>query len=243
MAQSITAIRLYGSIYEAYVIEPSALFREHLTQFLNCEQFRVTLSRADASSAICNLGTTGEVDVILLSVGPDFDATLSDLRQLRAAFPRARIVVLSTEMSLPVVSASLKAGADAFLLKDLSAEALMLSLKLVMQGEKVLSTPFADLLASMDLAEPAAAGGSGENRLSKREVEILERIVRGESNKHIASAINITEGTVKVHVTNLLRKIKVQNRTQAALWAREHRLVPRQSRQEPPPDLIAAHNL
>ena len=139
-----------------------------------------------------------------------------DLQQLRSAYPEARIVVLASDFAVDALRDAMNAGADGYLMKDVSPEALIQSLELVMMGEKVFPTNLASMLLNLDSTPPTLKSIRG---LSPREQEILQALVTGASNKMIANKLGIMEATVKVHLKTLLRKIDVNNRTQAAIWA------------------------
>jgi two-component system nitrate/nitrite response regulator NarL len=139
----------------------------------------------------------------------------ADLRALRDAFPTARIVVLADDLSVDVLRLAMGGGADGFLIKTVSPEALIQSLQLILLGEKVFPTNLAALLLDMNAVSPQHS----VRGLSPREQEILQALVTGASNKLIAIRLGITEATVKVHLKTLLRKLDVNNRTQAAIWA------------------------
>jgi two-component system, NarL family, nitrate/nitrite response regulator NarL len=129
-------------------------------------------------------------------------------------------------LSADWLKAAMGAGADGYLLKDVSPEALIQSLQLVVIGEKVFPTNLAALLLTQ-ISTPAPQ--SSWRGLSAREREILQHLVTGASNKLIANRLGITEATVKVHLKTLLRKIDVNNRTQAAIWAMNNGIIPEQS--------------
>ncbi|MBD0316775.1 MAG: response regulator transcription factor [Nitrospiraceae bacterium] len=111
--------------------------------------------------------------------------------------------------------AAMGGGADGIQIKNVSPEALIQSLQLIMLGEKVFPTNLASMLLGMNTISPQHS----IRGLSPREQEILQALVTGASNKTIAIRLGITEATVKVHLKTLLRKIDVNNRTQAAIWA------------------------
>jgi two-component system nitrate/nitrite response regulator NarL len=128
-------------------------------------------------------------------------------------------VVLADSIDPDSLTAAYAAGAAGFLLHDISPEALHGSLRLVMAGERVFPSELAALLADWNWRARLqfdAAGGTG---LSERETEIVRCLADGMPNKVIASALTITESTVKVHLKSILRKLGVSNRTQAAIWA------------------------
>ena len=134
--------------------------------------------------------------------------------------PKGYIVLLAQAMETDQLALSFAAGADGYLLEEISPEALLESLNLVMLGEKVFPSRLAALMCgdSWSLkASPKAA--ASHVPLSGRELEIVQRLTDGLPNKIIASELSITEATVKVHLKTILKKIGAQNRTQAAIWA------------------------
>jgi two-component system nitrate/nitrite response regulator NarL len=124
-------------------------------------------------------------------------------------------VVLADGLSVEALRAAMGGGADGFLSKSVSPEALIQSLQLVLLGEKVFPTNLAAMLLDMNAPSPL----NSVRGMTRREHEILQALVTGASNKMIAIKLGITEATVKVHLKTLLRKIDVNNRTQAAIWA------------------------
>jgi two-component system nitrate/nitrite response regulator NarL len=125
-------------------------------------------------------------------------------------------VALASDFAVDALRDAMNAGADGYLMKDVSPEALLQSLELVMMGEKVFPTNLAAMLFELNNASSPVNSVRGQ---SPREQEILRTLVTGSSNKLIAIKLGITEATVKVHLKTLLRKIDVNNRTQAAIWA------------------------
>jgi two-component system nitrate/nitrite response regulator NarL len=166
-------------------------------------------------------------ELILIELRGDIAELVADLRQLSEDLAGTPIVVLTDERDPRTLAACLNAGAAAFLLKDISLEALVHSLKLAMMGQKVMPTDLAAALINGAAGvQPVDAKGIASYGLSDRETEILRCLVNGDANKVIANRLMITEATVKVHMKSLLRKIKAGNRTQAAIWALNHGLTP-----------------
>jgi two-component system, NarL family, nitrate/nitrite response regulator NarL len=194
------------------LIEPNRLFRQGLKHLLSGTRFEVD-AEFNAVELACSAAETAGMPDLVISGQPVTDE--ADLRALREAFPTARIVVLADDLSVDVLRAAMGGGADGFLSKSVSPEALIQSLQLVMLGEKVFPTNLASMLLDMTAAGPQHS----VRGLSPREQEILQALVTGASNKMIANKLGITEATVKVHLKTLLRKIDVNNRTQAAIWA------------------------
>jgi DNA-binding NarL/FixJ family response regulator len=140
---------------------------------------------------------------------------------------RSKVVVLADHCEAKLVRSSICAGAAAFLPRSISASVLIQTLDLVLEGEIILPASVARAVLTCAQFEselnttgtpkvPAEMERVG--RLSSREIEILKRLVHGESNKQISRRLDISETTVKVHVKAILRKIRVCNRTQAAVW-------------------------
>jgi two-component system, NarL family, nitrate/nitrite response regulator NarL len=194
------------------LIEANRLFREGLKHLLAGTRFEVG-SEFNTFDLALAAGEAGATPELVISGQPVKDE--ADLRAIREAFPTARIVVLADDLSVDVLRAAMGGGADGFLIKNVSPEALIQSLQLIMLGEKVFPTNLASMLLDMN----AVISQHSIRGLSPREQEILQSLVTGASNKMIAIRLGITEATVKVHLKTLLRKIDVNNRTQAAIWA------------------------
>lgn len=208
------------------LIGRNRLFLEGLKSLLRGSSFDV---RAEVScvGAMDEIDDDETADLILIELRGDVGALVADLRQLREDMANTPVVVLTDERDPRALAACLSAGADAFLLKDISLEALIHSLKLAMLGQKVMPTELAAALLNGVGGVQAVDGKAVESYgLSDRELEILRCLVNGDANKVIANRLDITEATVKVHMKSLLRKIKAGNRTQAAIWALNHGLAP-----------------
>jgi two-component system, NarL family, nitrate/nitrite response regulator NarL len=196
---------------QTLLIEPNRLFRQGLKHLLAGTRFEVGAEFNTVALALEARETAGTPDLVI-SGQPVTDE--ADARAIREAFPSARIVVLADDLSVDALRATMGGGADGFLSKSVAPEALIQSLQLVTLGEKVFPTNLAAMLLDMTAIPQHSIRG-----LSPREGEILQALVTGASNKVIAYKLGITEATVKVHLKTLLRKIDVNNRTQAAIWA------------------------
>ena len=194
------------------LIEPNRLFREGLKHLLNGTRFEMGAEFNTVELAVAAEESVGTPELVISGQAVKDEA---DLRAIREAFPTARIVVLADDLSVDVLRVTMGGGADGFLIKTVSPEALIQSLQLIMLGEKVFPTNLASMLLGMNAISPQHS----IRGLSPREQEILQALVTGASNKTIAIRLRITEATVKVHLKTLLRKIDVTNRTQAAIWA------------------------
>jgi two-component system nitrate/nitrite response regulator NarL len=142
------------------------------------------------------------------------------LRRVRDEAPECRIAVLSNDLNLSDLGRVFRAGADGYLVSELSREAFSLSLLVILSGEKVLPGSLADVLASNYRDFVASKISNNQGNLTDRERQILRCLLDGYSNKLIARVLDITEGTVKVHLKTLMKKIAAVNRTQL-LFGRE----------------------
>jgi two-component system nitrate/nitrite response regulator NarL len=169
------------------------------------------------------------------------DGRLDVVRCLKEQNPGSRVVVLADEFNLEDMAVCLRSGIDGYCLATTGCEALVKYLDLVMLGEVVF--PAAMFLSAItparevsdnqkeiainlarrpQISHPSEAGSSPVRSLSSREAEILQCLIQGAPNKVIARKLDVAEATVKVHIKAILRKIRVANRTQAAMWAVNH---------------------
>ncbi len=156
-------------------------------------------------------------DVILMDlVMPEMDG-IEAIRRITARQPEARILVLTSFAADDKVFPAIKAGALGYLLKDSSPEELVGAIHQVHRGESSLHPAIARKLLQ-ELSQPAERPPTPEP-LTEREVEVLKLVARGRSNQEIAEELVISEATARTHVSNILRKLHLASRTQAALYA------------------------
>jgi DNA-binding NarL/FixJ family response regulator len=179
------------------------------------------------------LGSLEYDEALLLIVEPsesDIDETVDEITSFREIHPTARVAVLSEKRSVENILQAFQAGANVYLPCSIAPEKLLKTVELVMMGETILPAELLSLTAKTDSDQLPIVPESeapmitvdsavGCLRLSSREDNILRCLVQGASNKAIPLRMNIAEATVKAHVKAILRKIRVQNRTQAAIWA------------------------
>jgi two-component system nitrate/nitrite response regulator NarL len=204
--------------FSLYLIDPDRLFREGIKRILDDSAYE-TVGEARSIEEARGLFASGErIDLVALDAGDwEADGIGEFLRELRARLEGVKVVVLTSDRSRGTIGRAIGWAVDAYLLKDMSPEALTRSLQLVMLGQQILPTGFMASLLQAETVEPPPEGPS--KGLSPREVQILRHLMNGYSNKAIARALEISEATVKVHLKALLRKVRVANRTQAAVWA------------------------
>jgi len=152
-------------------------------------------------------------DLVLLDLNMRDAGGLEVLRALRAERLEARVVIVTVSDAGADLAAALQAGADGYLLKDMEPEAMLEALQAVAAGRTVLPPrPGHPARAS----RPQTANPCG---LTEQQTRILQKIAEGLSNKQIGRELDIAEGTVKVHVKHILRKLELRSRVEAAVWA------------------------
>jgi DNA-binding NarL/FixJ family response regulator len=165
-------------------------------------------------------------DVVLMDVRmPRLDG-ITATRIFKERWPEIRIVILTTFDERELIHAGLQAGAQGYVLKDITAEQLATTIRGVAQGQVLLhpdvaSEVFASFIEPAVIAPAPPICVSDRTQLTEREREILVLLARGASNREISEALYIAGGTVKNHLSNILSKLGVRDRTQAALKARE----------------------
>ena len=159
-------------------------------------------------------------DLVLLDLNMEGMDGNKTLQELRAAGCTARVAMLTVSDQEEDLVAALRAGADGYLLKDTEPEDLLRQLRQIVDGRLVLTEGLTEHLARAMRRrdEPVPAE---QPRLTPREREVLDLIASGLNNKLIARELNLSEGTVKVHVKHLLKKLGLRSRLEAALWAVE----------------------
>lgn len=217
--------------WNVMLVDSDRLFVAALGALLEGGPFKVASTSASYAEALACMEMGPPPDLVLVSL-PSSAIRAEEtamLARMRAKTRRGHLVVLASDMATPAVQAALMAEADACLHKGMSCEGLTRALHLVVLGEAVFPREVADLLAGAPPEGLRGETGIEEGELSRRELEILHCLLAGQSNKAIARNLNITESTVKMHFKNVMRKIRAQNRTQAAVWAIQHGLSSRLS--------------
>ena len=200
------------------VIDDHPLLRKGVSQLVAMEpEMRLVGEAADGSEGL-KLARQLEPDLILLDLQMKGMNGLETLKAIKALDTDSRVIMFTVSDSEDDILAALQAGADGYLLKDMEPEEMLANLRMAARGRLVLSGPVTELLAR-SLRNDNSPGVVPAADLTDREHEILLHIAEGRSNKLIARALDITEGTVKVHVKHLLKKLNLRSRVEAAVWA------------------------
>lgn len=164
-------------------------------------------------------------DIVIMDLQMPVKDGLASTREIAQADPRAQVLVLTSFPDDDNVYAAIKAGAMGFLLKDSSAEYLLDAIRTVSRGESVLHPTIARKLMQ-EIKQPLKLPPTNEP-LTPREVQVLGYLAQGMANSQIANNLSVSVRTVSTHVRNILDKLHLANRTQAALYAVEQGIVPK----------------
>jgi DNA-binding NarL/FixJ family response regulator len=222
------------------IVDDQTLVREGFRKLLELEpDFEVLDTASDGRAALASTerlyAADTPPDVILMDIRmPGMDG-IAATQVLKARWLDARIVILTTFDDVELIQAGLHAGALGYLLKDTTAEQLAMTIRLAARGQVLLQSDIASKIFStfaLPLSSPPTPSQTASpspdasingliGPLTEREHEILTLVAKGASNRQVAESLYLTEGTVKNHMSNILGKMGVHDRTQAALKAKE----------------------
>ncbi|MCM3570106.1 response regulator transcription factor [Neobacillus mesonae] len=198
--------------------------RRGLVFFLRTQPGLEIVGEAANGKEAVELSRSLNPDIILMDlVMPEMDG-IEATKSIKKAQPKTKIMMLTSFSDQDHVIPALEAGASGYQLKDIQPDELVTSIKKMMNGENQLH-PTATSLLMANLSNQDSQRKNLIEELTKRELEVLKEIAKGKSNKEIAAALFITEKTVKTHVSNLLAKLELADRTQAALYAVKNQIL------------------
>jgi DNA-binding NarL/FixJ family response regulator len=226
------------------LVDDQTLFREGLHTILSVQPGLVVVGEAANGQEALAQAQALQPQVILMDLRMPVLDGVAATRQLRTVAPRSRVIVLTTFDEDEYVFEGLRAGAVGYLLKDVASDKLVEAIRAAARGETFLQPSVAAKVvaefnrlsnpaahpAPKPPSKPGATQGRPQGRplvepLSERELEILRLVATGASNREIANALFISEGTVKNHLTSILGKLEARDRTQAVIKARDLGLV------------------
>ena len=201
------------------VVEDHHVVRQGLVSLLNVvEGMEVVGEAADGVEAIAQY-RKHQPDITLIDLRLPRMSGVDAIQRIRMESPNARFIVLTTYDGDEDIYRALKAGAKAYLLKGMTTDELIAAIRVVHAGKSHIPQAIAEKLAER----------RGVEELTPREMDVLEQIVSGKSNKEIADELGVSEATVKTHINSLLGKLGVTDRTQAATAAIRRGIVPLES--------------
>ncbi|MEV6418652.1 response regulator transcription factor [Streptomyces sp. NPDC051662] len=213
------AERADGRAIRVLLVDDHQVVRRGLRTFLEIQDdIEVVGEASDGAEGIARAEEL-RPDVVLMDIKMPGTDGIEALRKLRELDNPARILIVTSFTEQRTVVPALRAGASGYVYKDVDPEALAGAIRSVHAGHVLLQPEVAGALLAQD--EPGSGQGRGTS-LTEREREVLGLIADGRSNREIARALVLSEKTVKTHVSNILMKLDLSDRTQAALWAVRH---------------------
>jgi two-component system nitrate/nitrite response regulator NarL len=199
------------------LVDDHPLLRKGLMQLLNLTDNLEVVAEAGSGPEAVDLGVELDPDLILLDLNMQGMNGLETLSQLRDKGVTSRIVMLTVSDADEDVLEAITRGADGYLLKDMEPEQLLEQIQRALEGKMVMSESVTQVLATA-IRKPQKTTANAFDSLTGREKDILKLIAKGLSNKLIARELEISDGTVKVHVKHLLKKLGLRSRVEAAVW-------------------------
>src|SRR5712672_3624654 len=218
--------------FAAILVGKRILLREGLAKILRSASFRILASVSCADDLLPSKLQVHQPLFLVIHTGDDCDAAVEQVKLFRNQYPGGRIAFVADHYRLSELVSAFRAGANGYFVNVMTCEVFIKSIELVMMGETVFPPAFLSFVLDPEGNRLGQAAPRDENdqailvgtentlapQLSTREKLILRCLIEGDSNKCIARKIDIAEATVKVHVKAILRKSRVHNRTQAAIW-------------------------
>ncbi|MBI4789205.1 MAG: response regulator transcription factor [Chloroflexi bacterium] len=203
------------------LVDDHTLFRQGLASVLKeCPNYQVVGLAANGQQAL-ELARQLMPDMILMDVQMPVLDGLEATRQIKREMPDVRIVMLTMSENDQDLFEAVKRGAQGYLLKNTPAELLFHFLDGVMEGEAPVSGVMAaKMLGEFRKPKHASSEATGSEQLTERELQVLRHVAEGLSNREIAAILQVSENTIKKHLRNILAKLHLENRVQAALYAR-----------------------
>lgn len=202
------------------LIDDHHIVRQGLEFLLSTvEDLEVQASFADGQTFIDYLKENASPDIILLDLVMPGMNGIEVTEFVKKHYPEIKVLVLTSYVDDEHVISALNKGADGYEMKDVEPQKLINTILQVLNDEKVIHPEAKNVMASMS-QKPHF-----NNKLSKREIEVLREMVKGKTNKEIASTLFVSEKTIKTHVSHIFNKLEVTDRTQAAIYAIENKLI------------------
>lgn len=199
------------------LVDDHPLLRKGMKQLLTMEDDIEVIAEASGGAEAIKIALELDPDLIILDLNMQGMDGIETLKAMRDEGVTSRIIMLTVSDADEDVVNAISNGADGYLLKDSDPEILLDNIKGALAGKMVLSETITKILATA-LRRPAVKPVAELNSLTNREYEILSLIAKGMSNKVIARELSISDGTVKVHVKHLLKKLGLRSRVEAAVW-------------------------
>ncbi|MBI3013955.1 MAG: response regulator transcription factor [Candidatus Tectomicrobia bacterium] len=209
------------------VVDDHPLFRQGVASLLREQTDMEIVGEAEDGAQALNRIQALLPDVILMDIQMPIVDGIEATRKIKEILPNSKVIILTVAEEEHSLFEAIKSGADGYLLKKIGSQALLQAIRGVFHGEASISSSMAAKILK-EFSEQSRRGKSKEetpDELSPRETEVLDLVTQGQTNKEIAAALAISEGTVKNHMRNIMDKLHLRNRAQAAVYALRQGLV------------------
>ncbi len=218
-----------GSKIKVMLVDRREILREGLTAILERDPEIEVVARFGSGKEAIDKVSEIRPDIVITEADMPEDVYLELTRRIKEIPPRTKIIVLTHAKQETALFRALRLGARAYLTKHIGVDDLISSVHRVHAGEVIISAPMAakmlDEIILMEEKKDVVGQADQETNLSKRELEVLQLLARGTTNKEIAEALFISENTVKGHLSRILEKMNVRNRQQAVVMAMEKGII------------------
>jgi len=200
------------------LVDDHPLFRRGVAQLIAAQPDFEVVGEAASSNEGVSMAASLKPDLVLMDLHMRDSNGLDALKKIKDSGLETQVIMLTVSDAEQDFVRAVRAGAEGYLLKGSEPEEILDKLRQAARGETVFTEPLMSMLVGA-MRGGTVAPPTNEECLTTRERQILRLIAAGKSNKHIARELDISDGTVKVHVKNLLRKLNLQSRLEAAVWA------------------------
>ena len=201
------------------MVDDHPLLRRAVAELLSLESDLSVVGQASNGQEALDFLAKNDVDLVILDHKMPILTGMETLKEIKARNFNTKTILFTVSDSGEDIQEALKLGVDGYLLKDIEPELIITDIRIILRGELVISPSLAPILAQI-LRTPSIEDIS--SNLTSRELQVIQMISEGLSNKMIAHKLSITESTVKVHVKHILNKTGLRTRVEAAVWTVNH---------------------
>ncbi|MCA1010118.1 response regulator [Halobacillus halophilus] len=206
------------------IVDDHSVLRDGIALVVNLAKELEVIEQASTANEVKEKIGLSQPDVVIMDIHLQEESGIELTRYMKKHYPKVKILMLTIADDEHYLQRALEAGAAGYLLKDTSSDELIHGIINVYRGDCVIPPSMTKNLVMNYKRRKHAV--SSDSRLTKREHEVLHELTKGHTNKEIAHILYISDKTVKIHISNIYRKLKVKSRSQAVLYAVQNKLLP-----------------
>lgn len=206
------------------IADDEMLIRTGLKIMLEASGNVEVLALAESGRAVFEACKEHQPDVVLMDIRMPESNGIEGTKLIKEAFPEVKVLIVTTFQDTEYIVEAVQNGASGYLLKDSSPEAILDGIKVALSGKVVMDTVISEALLTNTTVEKPATFDAEKWGLTPREVELIQQVAQGLSNKEIAQTLFLSEGTVKNNISTILSKLELRDRTQLVIFAYENKL-------------------